>query len=126
MVGSRTKPNAKIHDRGKDEVAVLEQRLVEEMRLRGQDMHEIEIEAQHRGGRLRPDLRRVEPFHALAAVEQHLQPDHAERERRQAEEIEGRILLGPLLRQRERHGQEDEPRHRQADIEHRRASHDIR
>ena len=88
-----------IHDRGKNEVAIPEQRLIEEMALAGQDVNEKEIEAQHRGSRLRPDLCRVEPLHALAAVEQHLQPDDAERKCRQAEEIEGRSLRGPLLRQ---------------------------
>ena len=89
------------------------------MRLGGQDVHDKEIEAQHGGSRLCPDLGRVEPLQALATVEQHLQPDRSERECREAEEIKGRSLRGSLLWQRERHGKEDEPRHRQADIEQR-------
>ncbi len=67
---------------------------VEEVRLRSQDMHDVEIETEHRGDGLHPDFGRGEPFQAFAAVEQHLQPDHAERKGRQAEEVEGRILLG--------------------------------
>ena len=79
------------------------------MRLRRQDVHEEKIETQHRGDRFDPDFRRGEPFQPLAAVEQHLQADHAERERRQAEEVEGRVLLGLLLAQQERHRQKMKP-----------------
>jgi hypothetical protein len=118
IVGSRTKPSAKIHDRGQNEVAISEQRLVEEMNLAGQDVHEIEVETERRGTRLRPDLGRIEPLHALAAVEHHLQSDDAERKCRQAEEIEGRCLSGPLLRKQKAHGQKYKPSNWQTDIEH--------
>ena len=108
-----------IHDGGKNEIAIPEQRLVEEMSFGGQDVHDKQVETGHRGSRFCPDFGGVEPLQALAAVQQHLQPDRAERECRQAEEIEGRVLPGPRLRKQQRHGQEDESRHRQADIEHR-------
>jgi hypothetical protein len=68
------------HEGREDEVAVLEQRLVEEVRLRSQDMHDVEIETENRGDGFHPDFGRDEPFQAFAAVEQHLLPDHAERE----------------------------------------------
>jgi len=59
-----------------------------------QDVVEEEIETEQRSDRLDPALGRVEPFHALAAVEQCLQPDHGECESCQAEEVDGRFFSG--------------------------------